>query len=521
MKLNENSLKDREFWQSKGYEIPLFDRETVRERTKSTPEWLHFGAGNIFRAYIAKLAQHILDMSDINTGIIAAEGYDYEIIDAVYKPFDELSISVTLSPDGNMKKTVLGSVVDSLKTNEKDMPRLREIFASKSLQFVTLTITEKGYSIVPGDASTPDKPVSFLGTLTALCLHRYKNGAYPLAIVSLDNCSHNGVLLYMAVRQLAAEWVGDTLADDGFLDYIDNPGLIAFPNTMIDKITPYPDKGVARKLSDDGVEDMFSHVTAKGSVTAPFVNAEEPEYLVIEDIFPNGRPPLEKAGVIFTDRETVDKFEKMKVCTCLNPLHTALSVFACMLSYKRVSDAMKDEDLLKLVHMVAKEGLKVVVDPGIISPKDFIDTVINVRLPNPYIPDTPQRIATDTSKKLAVRFGETIKAYARSEKLKTASLVGVPLVLAGWCRYLMAIDDNGDNFILDPDPMLPRLLPHFEEITLGADVDCKELLAPILSKTEIFGADLYETGLADKVAEYFKMMIKGKGAVRKTIHDIY
>ena len=98
----------------------------------------------------------------------------------------------------------------------------------------------------------------------------------------------------------------------------------------------------------------------------------------------------------------------MKVCTCLNPLHTCLAIFGCLLGYRKISDEMKDRELVKLVETVGyKEGLPVVVDPIILSPKEFIDTVLKVRVPNPFMPDTPQRIATDTSQKLAVRFGET------------------------------------------------------------------------------------------------------------------
>ena len=59
---------------------------------------------------------------------------------------------------------------------------------------------------------------------------------------------------------------------------------------------------------------------------------------------------------------------------------------------------MKDEELKKLVETIGyKEGLPVVVNPGVLDPKEFIDTVLQVRVPNPFMPDTPQRIATDTS----------------------------------------------------------------------------------------------------------------------------
>lgn len=121
---------------------------------------------------------------------------------------------------------------------------------------------------------------------------------------------------------------------------------------------------------------------------------------MIEDSFPNGRPPLEKAGVYFTNRQTVENSERMKVQTCLNPLHTALAIFGCLLGYKTIYEEVKDGCLKKLIEKIGyEEGLPVVVDPKIIDPKEYLKEVIEERFPNPYIPDAPQRIATDTSQK--------------------------------------------------------------------------------------------------------------------------
>ena len=165
-------------------------------------------------------------------------------------------------------------------------------------------------------------------------------------------------------------------------------------------------------LAKDGIEGMAPIVTSKNTFIAAFVNAERPQYLVIEDKFPNGRPPLEKAGVYLTDRDTVNKTERMKVTTCLNPLHTAMSVYGCMLGYTLICDEMKDADIVALIKRLGYvEGLPVVVNPGILDPKAFIDEVVEQRLPNPFMPDAPQRIATDTSQKVGIRFGETIKSY--------------------------------------------------------------------------------------------------------------
>ena len=238
---------------------------------------------------------------------------------------------------------------------------------------------------------------------------------------------------------------------------------------------------------------------------------------MIEDDFPNGRPKLEEGGILFTDRETVDKVEKMKVCTCLNPLHTCLAIFGCLLGYHKISDEMQDEELVKLVKIVGyREGLPVVINPEILNPREFIDTVLRVRVPNPFMPDTPQRIATDTSQKLAIRFGETIKAYQADSERKADDLHMIPLVLAGWLRYLMAVDDSGKPFELSSDPLLETLCPQMAKLKLG-DVDVEEVLRPIMENDKIFGVNLYEIGLADKVCSYFRELAAEPGAVRRTL----
>ena len=281
---------------------------------------------------------------------------------------------------------------------------------------------------------------------------------------------------------------------------------------FISTFTSITDKNIVHNLNS-----MLLNQPSKNTYVAPFVNAEECEYLVIEDWFPNGRPELEKGGIMFTDRETVDKVEKMKVCTCLNPLHTTLAVYGCLLGYEKISEEMKDEELKKMVERIGYvEGLPVVVNPGVLDPKEFIDTVLNVRIPNPFMPDTPQRIATDTSQKLAIRFGETIKNYIASEDKDLANLKLIPMVFAGWMRYLMAINDNGEKFELSPDPLLDTVCPIVAGIKLG-DTDVEETIKPLLTNKAIFGVDLYEVGLAELTVQYFTELIAGPGAVRNTL----
>ncbi|MBD5493484.1 MAG: mannitol dehydrogenase family protein, partial [Lachnospiraceae bacterium] len=189
----------------------------------------------------------------------------------------------------------------------------------------------------------------------------------------------------------------------------------------------------------------------------------------------------------------------------------------CLLGYDKISEEMKDVQLRRLVEIIGyTEGLPVVVNPGIIDPKEFIDTVLNVRIPNPFMPDTPQRIATDTSQKLAIRYGETIKAYQASDKLDVRELKLIPLVFAGWLRYLMGINDDGEKFELSPDPLLSTVCPYMEGIKFGDKID-DDKLKSILSNEKIFGVNLYEAGMAGMVVDYLNELTAGVGAVRETL----
>ncbi len=538
MKLTDRGIIDAEnirAWKEAGYSLPEYDRDQIRQNTEQNPFWIHFGYGNLFRAFQANVVQELLNNGTLNRGLIAAEGFDYEIIEKINRPHDDLTLLATLKSDGTIEKTVIGSITASYKldsSDKKEFDKLKEIFKRDSLQIASFTITEKGYSLTNASAefladvrsdleNGPDKPQSYMGKVAALLYARFKNGALPIAMVSMDNCSHNGDRLFSAIKVFAESWEENGLADKGFKDYIQNPSLVSFPWTMIDKITPRPDPQIEEIINKDGVEDIKPKVTSKNTYAAAFVNAEECHYLVIEDSFPNGRPHLEKGGIIFTDRQTVEKSERMKVCTCLNPLHTTLAVFGCLLGFTLISDEMKDPLLKKLVCGIGyNEGLPVVTDPGIIKPKEFLDNVIEVRFPNPFMPDSPQRIATDTSQKLAIRFGETIKAYDESPDLCVDDLELIPLVFAGWLRYLMGIDDNGSEFTPSPDPMLDKVHRYLSDIKIGENPDIEQKLKPLLSDREIFGVDLYDAGLAEKVIGYFKQMNLSTGAVRKTLKDV-
>lgn len=531
MKLCREAVKNAAAWEEKGIEVPSYDIAEVAENTRKAPVWVHFGVGNIFRIFVGGIADKLIESGASDKGIICAETFDYDIINKIYDPYDNLVLAVTLKADGSTTKKVLGSLCEAIPGNcaeEKSWERLKEIFRAPGLQMISFTVTEKGYALKGTDGNYlpfvkpdlengPKGPKGAMAVVAALLYERYQNGRLPLAVVSMDNCSHNGEKLQSAVTTVAKEWADRGLVEKEFLSYLENEKEISFPWTMIDKITPRPSTDIADALEADGIEAMQPVITEKHTYIAPFVNAEGPQYLVIEDKFPNGRPALEKAGVYLTDRKTVNEVERMKVTTCLNPLHTALAVYGCTLGYQSIAAEMEDEELVKLVNGIGpEEGMKVVCDPGILSPQAFVKEVIEERLPNKFIPDAPQRIAVDTSQKVGIRYGETIKSYV--EKYGSAKeLKYIPLAIAGWLRYLVGVNDAGEKMELSPDPMLQEMQEALSGITLGEPESVGEKCKPVLSNANIFGTDLYAAGIGEKIEEIFKSELAGPGAVRATL----
>lgn len=527
MRLSIDGIKQKEEWEAAGIVLPKYEPAAVAEYTKAHPRWVHFGIGNIFRIFIGGIAHQLIENGEMKGGINCVESFDFDVVERIYKPFDNLALGVTLRADGTTAKKVVGSLGEALKTSE-DMARLKEIATDPAVQLFSFTITEKGYALKDARGNYfpwiadevehgPKAATSAMGVVCALLHARYQAGGAPIALVSMDNCSHNGEKLQGSVMEMARQWEEREFVSSGFISYLSDASKVSFPWTMIDKITPRPAASVQQELEALGVEDMDVVVTSKHTYIAPFVNSEEPQYLVVEDQFPNGRPKFEDAGVYMTDRETVNKVERMKVTTCLNPLHTALAVYGCLLGYELIADEMKDAQLTELVRRIGPgEGMQVVTDPGILSPQAFVDEVISKRLPNPFMPDTPQRIATDTSQKVGIRYGETIKAYVNKYG-DAKKLQAIPLAIAGWCRYLLGVDDKKDEMECSSDPMLDELRALLSGIRLGEPSSYSGQLHALLSNANVFGIDLYQAGIGEQIESLFKEEIAGAGAVRATL----
>ena len=117
MKLNIASITDpksRKEWTDKGYRLPEFDIIKMRENTEKNPKWVHFGGGNIFKIFPAARMQDLLNRGLAETGIIVGEGFDPEVVEKGYEPFDNMNINVTLKSDGTVSKEVCASVAQAM-----------------------------------------------------------------------------------------------------------------------------------------------------------------------------------------------------------------------------------------------------------------------------------------------------------------------------------------------------------------------------------------------------------------------
>ncbi|MBQ0065856.1 MAG: mannitol dehydrogenase family protein [Firmicutes bacterium] len=531
MKLTRIGIKDRSAWEERGFILPDYDVDAVSKKAVEAPRWAHFGIGNIFRVFIGGIADGLIEQGDLDRGLTCIETFDFDVVDQIYTPYDCLGLSVILKGDGTRINRVLGSMAEAVKATQRD--RLKEVFTSKDLQLVSFTITEKGYALKKADGSYfpyvqaeieggPEKATSAMAIVCAMLYERFNHGKTPLALVSMDNCSHNGDLLKQSVTTIAKEWMSRGYVTEDFLAYLEDDKQVSFPWTMIDKITPRPSEAIAKDLEDAGIENMQPVITSKRTYIAPFINAEGPQYLVIEDSFPNGRPALENGnGVYMADRNTVNLSERMKVTACLNPVHSALGPLEVVLGIDLFADGLKDPVLLKMGRTVAYgEGMPAIVDPKIISPQAFTDELFNDRFPNEYLGDTNLRLSTDVSQGVGVRFGETIKTYV-AQKGTAEELVAIPLGIAGWLRYMLGVDDQGNAYELAPDPMNEELTEQFKTIEVGNPNSLTDQLVPVLSNENVFFTDLYKAGVGKKIEEMFREMIAEKGSTRKTVDKYF
>ena len=228
LKLDKSVFSNKAAWEAAGIKFPAYDREAMIQKTIQNPRWLHFGTGNIFRAFIARLQGHLLDAGKTEAGIIAASAYDYEVFEKVYKPYDNLTISAGLRADGGIVLELIGSIAEAMRADE-GRERLKEIARAPTLQIVSFCITEKGYALtdMKGELfdhikhdmeNGPDRANHTMTLAAALLLERFRSAdGGPIALLSLDNCSRNGDRLKDSVLRVARAWVDEGFAEKGFV----------------------------------------------------------------------------------------------------------------------------------------------------------------------------------------------------------------------------------------------------------------------------------------------------------------
>lgn len=263
MKLSYQGIQDKQGYAAAQVALPQYDWAKMAEKTAEKPVWVHFGAGNIFRGFIAGLQQRLLNAGLADSGIVAAETFDYDIIDKIYVPHDSMTLMVSLKADGSTQKEVIASIAKGIKANcadEAQWQQLTDVFTAPSLQMASFTITEKGYAlrnmkgelmpvVVSDMENGPKQAHHAMAVVAAMLYARYQAGAMPIAMVSMDNCSHNGEKLRASVMEIVSAWVKNGLVPADFEAYVNDEARVSFPWSMIDKITP-PSGGNHREAAD-------------------------------------------------------------------------------------------------------------------------------------------------------------------------------------------------------------------------------------------------------------------------------
>jgi len=469
------------------YNLPKFEISTMVKRTKESPPWLHVGTCDTSRMLLANVGQNLLDAGHTAKGIIMYEAVDETIMPSVFTPHDNLTISATMNTDGKINKQVTASIADVFACNTD---ALCKMVAKPGLQMISFSAINCNSSTV---CASPQEAKTAVEQITAGLLARFNAGGNPLALVALG-CA---TALEGSIVKIAQAWQESGNVPPQFIDYVKS---MTYPWVMVDKTIPPASDRVANLLTADGLANITN--------VSPtlFVNAEAFEYIAIEDKFPNRRPPLEKAGVLMTNRETVRKMLLLQDYAML--LNTAASVIGVLLKIPTVAECMKDERIVKLLHQLKDEILPVAPTLSIIDPKEYLDEFLTQRLPNPYVPINP--IDMDV-----FPFASVLRERAK-RGFSADSLEGIPLYAALWLRSHMAIDDRGLPLELHTSPS-PACVAAVANLKLGEKTD----ISTILSNSDVFGLDLYSAGLGEKVDTLFREISTSKDAISEKFSDLY
>jgi fructuronate reductase len=517
--LNQRLLEDLSFWNGQNVLLPAYDRKNLPVKS------IAFSAGRMAYGHTGDIIQDLLNQ-DVSTGLmIGVETFAPKYV-------TELSVSDFLMTQlifENQKGKVIPKVQGAIQSilfldgsaNNLSWQKLMEYARDPQVQFATINAPEGAYGVSyqHGDQfAEPLNPAlirdmeegsinSDPAKWTAFALERFKAGL-KLAMVSCTNFSGNGHYTAATLKTVALAWEQKGFAPAGFIDYLSDPDQFSFPNCMIDRIAVSPDANTQKVMDDLGIRSNI-------------VVTEKVRYWAVEDLFPAGRPRFEAADGVFMEEsyDEVKKYEDMKL-RILNMSHSLIAGLGVLLGYRGkygIYNAMQDRDLTDLIQKIITIVIKTVESPKQLEPSAFAKDALE-RLNNPNIPDDPMRIAFNGSAKMLPRFMDTYFA-GQAKGLPREELDALLLPVAGFLRYTLGIDDQGQTYALEDDPHKELLISCSAKAKLGDPVSATAF-KQIIGYHSIMGKNLYHNSDTGKtMEEMVGKMLAGTGAVRKTLVD--
>ncbi|WP_382309408.1 mannitol dehydrogenase family protein [Herbiconiux sp. UC225_62] len=401
------------------------------DRTQLGHGIVHIGVGGFHRAHEAAFVDRLLDdpaqrsWGIVGIGLLASDAAMRDALGAQ----DGLYTLVTRAPDGESEARVIGSLADYVFAPD-DAARALEALTDRATKIVSLTITEGGYLLDPAtgrfDARDPgvvadlergdEPPRTVFGLLTEALRGRRSSGIPPFTVMSCDNIEGNGDV----ARQALVAYAG--LEDAGLAAWIEQN--CAFPNSMVDRITPATTpEGRAWVADRFGIDDRW-----------PVISESFVQW-VLEDDFTAGRPPFELAGVQLVD--DVRPYEMMKL-RLLNASHQAMSYLGILAGHEFVHDVVTDDDYagFLLGYMTEEATPTLAPVPGIDLEAYRLELL--ARFSNPAIADTLARQVVDGSERIA----KFLLPVARERVELDQSVDHIALILAAWGEYIRVISDR-------------------------------------------------------------------------------
>ncbi len=453
-----------------GVRVPTYDR------TALTGGIVHLGIGGFHRSHLALYVDDLAETT-LSTWSIVGSGvmqHDDRMASVLR---DQHGLYLLAEREGDaVNGRIVGSINQLISAYQHSAELIRTL-SDPLTRIVSLTITESGYPVLNGAfAPSPAleldavaaEPLTTFGIMVAALDARRRSGHSPFTVMSCDNLPGNGTVAQIAVVGTAELRSAELAA------WLRLYG--AFPNAMVDRITPQT-TDADRKWA----EETFGFVDAWPVVCEPF------RQWALEDHFVSGRPEFQDVGVLMAD--DVGVYEQMKL-RLLNGSHSGLSYHAALAGIHFVHDAVLDPRIGRFIRQFMREEAapNLVAPPGI-DLVEYQDQLVQ-RFSNPAIADTVPRLCMDGTAK----FPTFIVPTAEAQLANGGPIDMVALILAGWCRYLRGVADDGSALTLAHDPGLadavaaakasigdPRAFLQFEA-ALGPNLGQSERLLTVFSR---------------------------------------